>query len=449
VTHSRSLLLVGGLLLILLPLLLACTASQIATQTYQDESPRWACPSPTPLPYGPDGPIKDVARRPRPTTAPVSPVEYDETAISYEEWEQEYPDLPGPPFPSPTPYAIVSSNFVFGQRVRVSSMFATVSASFLRSVDDQGLYAIQITWLNPMTTALPIDYGQQVLLQKVRQDGDRVLSDDSWRVSEASLRESGFEPPPSAIPPGESTTVIPVLAPIGEPHTVELRFVRSSQVAPTPATAGTPVLAVASPTSTPAGNPDLRAPRTDFQTVQWVNAPLGVGPGCDDPGAVTDWWIEGEQAWGVPDAPVEAPSGAPRVVQLALSQVGGRYVWGASSPEQGFDCSGLVSWSYRQIGISIPRVAADQYALLRPVQLSQSQPGDLVTFHERGATKITHVGMLVGDQDGDGTWDLVHAMSPRYGIQVTYNIFGSSYYGDPATCQLCIAGVRTARWSLP
>jgi cell wall-associated NlpC family hydrolase len=193
------------------------------------------------------------------------------------------------------------------------------------------------------------------------------------------------------------------------------------------------------------GNPELRAPRTDFQSVQWVNAPLGVGPGCDDPGAITEWRTEGEQTWGVPDQAVDVPGGAPRVVQLALSQVGNRYVWGASSPEAGFDCSGLVSWSYRQIGITIPRTAAEQHAGLRPIELSLAQPGDLVTFHQRGVNKVSHVGMLVGDQDGDGTWDLVHAMSPRYGIRVTYNIFGSSYYGNAATCQLCVAGVRSSR----
>src|SRR5690349_10156706 len=72
-------------------------------------SPRWACPSPEPRPWGQAGPVK--ARLPLPTATPGGPQEYEN--VYYAEWEQEYPDL-GPPFPSPTPYAVVGTSYTFG-----------------------------------------------------------------------------------------------------------------------------------------------------------------------------------------------------------------------------------------------------------------------------------------------------------------------------------------------
>ena len=59
-----------------------------------------------------------------------------------------------------------------------------------------------------------------------------------------------------------------------------------------------------------------------------------------------------------------------------------------------FDCSGLTQYVWRQAGVSIPRVAADQDAWTIPVPLSQLLPGDLVFY---GQTDIHHVGIYIGD----------------------------------------------------
>lgn len=77
----------------------------------------------------------------------------------------------------------------------------------------------------------------------------------------------------------------------------------------------------------------------------------------------------------------------------AFAELGKQYVWGATGPNT-FDCSGLTQFAWRQAGVSIPRVAADQDAWTIPVPLSELLPGDLVFY---GKTDIHHVGIYIGD----------------------------------------------------
>jgi cell wall-associated NlpC family hydrolase len=78
-------------------------------------------------------------------------------------------------------------------------------------------------------------------------------------------------------------------------------------------------------------------------------------------------------------------------LRAALTRQGAPYVWGATGPRT-FDCSGLVQWAYRQIGIAMPRVAAAQQQVGSPVTPEQAQPGDLVFFGD----PAYHVGIYVG-----------------------------------------------------
>lgn len=80
-------------------------------------------------------------------------------------------------------------------------------------------------------------------------------------------------------------------------------------------------------------------------------------------------------------------------LEWAFAELGKPYVWGATGPNS-FDCSGLTQFVWRQAGVSIPRVAADQYAWTIPVPLSQLLPGDLVFY---GLTDIHHVGIYIGN----------------------------------------------------
>ncbi len=92
-------------------------------------------------------------------------------------------------------------------------------------------------------------------------------------------------------------------------------------------------------------------------------------------------------------------------VDAARSQIGTRYTYGGSSPETGFDCSGLTSWSWKQAGVtSIPRTSSGQHAWTERISRSQLEPGDLVFYSSGGpGGTVSHVAMYVGD----GT--IVHA----------------------------------------
>jgi len=84
-------------------------------------------------------------------------------------------------------------------------------------------------------------------------------------------------------------------------------------------------------------------------------------------------------------------------VAAAISQLGVPYRWGGEVPAKGFDCSGLTQWAWAQAGVAIPRVAADQWAALRHVPLTQLQPGDLLFYFNLDHDHtVDHVVMYLG-----------------------------------------------------
>jgi cell wall-associated NlpC family hydrolase len=108
-----------------------------------------------------------------------------------------------------------------------------------------------------------------------------------------------------------------------------------------------------------------------------------------------------------PPPPERAPS-PPGVghhaARTASSLVGAPYRYGGSSPK-GFDCSGLVVYSFAQAGLAgLPHSAARLKQLARPVPLDDLEPGDLL-FFELAKRKTSHVAIYVGDRS------FVHAPS--------------------------------------
>ncbi len=86
------------------------------------------------------------------------------------------------------------------------------------------------------------------------------------------------------------------------------------------------------------------------------------------------------------------------VVETALDQVGEDYRYGGESPDEGFDCSGLVQYSYQEAGIKLPRSAAAQRQAGRAIKFKDARPGDLLFYHFGDRKKgDLHVVMYLGD----------------------------------------------------
>ena len=87
-------------------------------------------------------------------------------------------------------------------------------------------------------------------------------------------------------------------------------------------------------------------------------------------------------------------------------------MWGGTQPG-GFDCSGLTSWSYSQVGKSIPRTSQAQANGGQSVGMAGKRPGDIIVFYP-GAT---HVGIYSGNGNvvhAPQAGDVVHETSASY-----------------------------------
>ncbi|WP_249660737.1 NlpC/P60 family protein [Lysinibacillus fusiformis] len=82
-------------------------------------------------------------------------------------------------------------------------------------------------------------------------------------------------------------------------------------------------------------------------------------------------------------------------ISTAKQFLGRPYVWGGSNPTSGFDCSGLVQWSYKQAGVSLPRTASQQYLATQRISAGEARVGDLVFFSY--GSGVAHVGIYLGN----------------------------------------------------
>lgn len=106
-----------------------------------------------------------------------------------------------------------------------------------------------------------------------------------------------------------------------------------------------------------------------------------------------------------------------QAASIAVRQVGVPYRYGGHSPT-GFDCSGLVHYSYLRAGKAVPRTTSQLWSGTSAVDRNEIRAGDILFFRIEG--KMSHVGMYVGDDR------FVHA--PSSGNSVSIETLSSDFY---------------------
>lgn len=142
------------------------------------------------------------------------------------------------------------------------------------------------------------------------------------------------------------------------------------------------------------------------------NASKSLGSGQVPGGTIIKSGVKSKG--GSSTGPVSASDLRSRLVAKVASQKGVDYKWGAESPNQGFDCSGLVQWAYGKLGIKMPRVSGQQARMGRKASIKSLRPGDLVA----------HPGHIAVYAGNGMMWE-----APRTGLQVRLTKVRSNMYG--------------------
>ncbi len=111
-----------------------------------------------------------------------------------------------------------------------------------------------------------------------------------------------------------------------------------------------------------------------------------------------------------------------QALSIAERYLGTPYHWGGDTPQTGFDCSGLVEYSYAQLGIHVPRVAADQFDVgVHISNMNDLKPGDIVFFKD-STGYVHHEGLYIGNHM------FLHA--PHTGDVVKISSLDEPYYKE-------------------
>lgn len=92
---------------------------------------------------------------------------------------------------------------------------------------------------------------------------------------------------------------------------------------------------------------------------------------------------------------IEAAFSANKLIAEAHKVIGTPYRAGGTTPK-GFDCSGFVGYTYKKVGVSLPRSSGAMYKKGKPVSLKQLAPGDLLFFKTSKHKGISHVAIYIG-----------------------------------------------------
>ena len=165
------------------------------------------------------------------------------------------------------------------------------------------------------------------------------------------------------------------------------------------------------------------------RSTRWLLALLAVSAlaGCASPSSTDrSAWLDpqGRRSVDLSEIqgidPITAIAAAQHpLTRQALQHLGVRYSYGGTSPDRGFDCSGLIHYSAQETwGLKLPRRTRDMARVGQQVKVSELVVGDLVFFNTLGH-RYSHVGLYLGDgyfvhAPSSGGQVRVESMSARY-----------------------------------
>jgi hypothetical protein len=139
-------------------------------------------------------------------------------------------------------------------------------------------------------------------------------------------------------------------------------------------------------------------------------------------GVIGDYYIINPEEYAVTKSKIKGSAYLrDELVKAAKTFIGVPYLWGGTSAEEGFDCSGLTMTVYQLNGLNLPRTSAEQYSAGETIDRSELEKGDLIFFATSGRGKISHVGVYIGDGK------FIHA--PRRGKKICIDSLSSEYFG--------------------
>ncbi|HEX2608837.1 MAG TPA: C40 family peptidase [Flavisolibacter sp.] len=109
-----------------------------------------------------------------------------------------------------------------------------------------------------------------------------------------------------------------------------------------------------------------------------------------------------------------------QIVSFAKTLIGTPYLYGSSNPSYGFDCSGFITYVFRNFGISVPRSSIDFTNVGTTIPIQEVQPGDLILFTGTDSTErfVGHMGIIVSDSAGKV--EFIHSTSGKqHGVTIT------------------------------
>jgi cell wall-associated NlpC family hydrolase len=157
-----------------------------------------------------------------------------------------------------------------------------------------------------------------------------------------------------------------------------------------------------------------------FLLLTAVLASCGTAP---EPRPVSPQPVSASEEWDGSGGASRLRIRGDELANFALTLRGTRYRYGGATRD-GFDCSGLVFYTHRHFGLTVPRTSRDQAEQAEAIKRRKLKPGDLV-FFRIDSRKVNHVGIYIGKKR------FVHA--PGAGKPVTVNSLDEEFYEEAFT----------------